>query len=109
MIVVTEKGYVRIRKGTDEIRLTNDELAELIQAFVPRAEDEWMETEAVAEATMHSDSCVRGWLRSGELPGRKIGRKWSVKRSDVEAMMEARGWSRRYCARSAARDGWTSG
>jgi excisionase family DNA binding protein len=44
-----------------------------------------MSTEKAAELLRLTDSRVRQLLRAGVLPGRKVGRRWVVKRSDVLA------------------------
>jgi excisionase family DNA binding protein len=42
-------------------------------------------TEIASQMLRLSDSRIRQLLRSGELPGRKVGRRWLVKRSAVAA------------------------
>jgi excisionase family DNA binding protein len=36
-----------------------------------------------------SPSTVAAWLRAGRLPGRKVGRSWRVRVSDLKALVEA--------------------
>jgi excisionase family DNA binding protein len=36
-----------------------------------------------------SPSTVAAWLRSGRLPGLKIGRSWRVRVSDLKALVDA--------------------
>jgi excisionase family DNA binding protein len=42
-----------------------------------------IDTEQVAELLNRTTSRVRQLLRFGELPGRKVGRRWVVRRGDV--------------------------
>jgi excisionase family DNA binding protein len=36
-----------------------------------------------------SPSTVAAWLRDGRLPGRKVGRSWRVRVSDLRALVDA--------------------
>jgi excisionase family DNA binding protein len=36
-----------------------------------------------------SPSTIAAWLRSGRLPGRKVGRSWRVRVSDLRALVDA--------------------
>ena len=55
---------------------------------MPAETEEYLTVDDVAELLQISDQTVYAHLRSGALPGRKIGRQWRVPRSAVEAMFK---------------------
>jgi len=46
--------------------------------------EKYYSTEDVAEILGFKEKTVREWLRTGKLKGKKIGRLWRVKESDLE-------------------------
>ena len=56
--------------------------------------NEWLSVEQVSDELSVHQVTVREWLRSGQLAGRKAGRrKWRVQRRDLQEFLE-RGGSR---------------
>jgi len=53
-------------------------------------EDRWLTVADIAERLKVHEQTVRRWLRTGDLPGRALGRKagWRVRESDLEAFMQ---------------------
>jgi excisionase family DNA binding protein len=53
------------------------------------AEDRWLTVAEIAERLRVHEQTVRRWLRSGELPGRALGRKagWRIREADLEEFM----------------------
>jgi excisionase family DNA binding protein len=53
------------------------------------AEDRWLTVAEIVERLRVHEQTVRRWLRSGELPGRALGRKagWRVRETDLEEFM----------------------
>lgn len=49
---------------------------------------ELLTTEEVAKALRVSEEAVRFWLRSGQLRGIRAGRRWRIRRADLEAYLE---------------------
>jgi len=46
--------------------------------------EKYYSTEDVAEILGFKEKTVREWLRTGKLKGKKVGRLWRVKESDLE-------------------------
>jgi excisionase family DNA binding protein len=53
-----------------------------------KVEERLWSPEEVAERLGMSRSTIGEWLRSGRLKGRRIGRFWRVKESDLQAFMD---------------------
>lgn len=52
--------------------------------------------EETAERLAVSRKSIMNWLRSGQLPGVKIGKLWRIKESELEQFIEARASNRAY-------------
>lgn len=46
--------------------------------------EKYYSTEDVAEILGFKEKTVREWLRTGKLKGKKVGRVWRIKESDLE-------------------------
>lgn len=46
--------------------------------------EKYYSTEDIAEILGFKEKTVREWLRTGKLKGKKVGRLWRVKESDLE-------------------------
>lgn len=46
--------------------------------------EKYYSTEDVAEILGFKEKTVREWLRAGKLKGKKVGRVWRIKESDLE-------------------------
>lgn len=46
--------------------------------------EKYYSTEDVAEILGFKEKTVREWLRTGKLKGKKVGRLWRIKESDLE-------------------------
>lgn len=58
------------------------------KAFMDNISSEYLTPEQVAEKLQISKYTVGDWLRSGKLPGFKIGNLWRVEREDLEEFIE---------------------
>ncbi len=51
--------------------------------------EKYYSTEDVAEILGFKEKTVREWLRTGKLKGKKVGRLWRVKESDLEKFINS--------------------
>ena len=58
------------------------------------AEDRWLTVAEIVERLKVHEQTVRRWLRTGQLPGRLLGRRggWRVRESDLDAFMREGKW-----------------
>ena len=49
--------------------------------------DKLLTTEQAAERLLVTKKTIVGWLRSGQLKGRKAGRLWRIRERDLEAFL----------------------
>ena len=54
--------------------------------------------EQVAQLTHRSESAVRAGLKRGELPAVKLGRRWFVRRRDIDQLFEQAARGGRECS-----------
>jgi excisionase family DNA binding protein len=61
-------------------------------ATTPALKDlpEWLRLHEAAAVLRQDEQTTRQKLRSGQLPGTKIGRRWRMRREDVEAILAGR-------------------
>lgn len=52
--------------------------------------EKYYSTEDVAEILGFKEKTVREWLRTGKLKGKKVGRLWRVKESDLEKFINSK-------------------
>ncbi len=50
---------------------------------------EYLTVEQIADALGESESTVRGWIYQKKLTAYKFGKKWKVKREDLEKFIES--------------------
>jgi len=50
--------------------------------------EKYYSTEDVAEILGFKEKTVREWLRTGKLKGKKVGRVWRIKESDLEEFLD---------------------
>jgi len=51
------------------------------------ADDQLLTLPEIAQTLGMNPSTVRLWVREGRLPAEKVGRKWMVRRADLEQML----------------------
>jgi len=51
------------------------------------APDTYLTLREAAELLKVHENTIRNWLKSGDLPGRQIGRLWRISAAAVEAMI----------------------
>lgn len=51
------------------------------------APDTYLTLREAAELLKVHENTIRNWLKSGDLPGRQIGRLWRINAAAVEAMI----------------------
>jgi excisionase family DNA binding protein len=70
-------------------------------------DDELLTLPEIAQTLGMNPSTVRLWVREGRLPAEKVGRKWMVRRADLEQMLAEQpqvGHPRGAAARTAPED-----
>lgn len=51
--------------------------------------EEYLTPEEVAEILKVSNKAILDWLRSGDIPGTKVGRLWRIPKADLETWLES--------------------
>lgn len=51
--------------------------------------EEYLTPEEVAEILKVSNKAILDWLRSGNIPGTKVGRLWRIPKADLETWLES--------------------
>lgn len=91
-------------------RAVRAELAELLPQLRPapapaaRLIDQLLTVDQVAKLCRSKSETVRGWCLSGQLVGRKAGRRWVVRREDLERFLVDRKASQRATSPASAVD-----